>query len=228
MILPRSSRRLFHTPASRRGALSKGCLIGLALLLGLVILAGILGLMGVSTHNGLAAGREEAASKWAAIDSQYKRRADLIDNLVATVKGAANFEQSTLTAVTEARASVSRVQLPSNLPTDENQLRQYVQAQQSLSGALSRLLVVSEQYPQLRATESFRDLQSQIEGTENRIQVARRDYIDSVRDYNTRLAKFPGNIVGGMFGFQRLAQLEIAPEERAVPKVDFGTGNQPK
>jgi hypothetical protein len=115
------------------------------------------------------------------------------------------------------------MQLPSDLPQDEAQLKNYIQAQQSLSGALSRLLVVSEQYPQLRATEGFRDLQAQLEGTENRIQVARRDYIEAVQSYNTRLATFPGNVIAGMFGFQRLPQLEIAPEDRAVPKVDFGT-----
>lgn len=227
-MLPSPALRLSRVSASRRGALGKGCLVGLAVLAGLLVVGGILAMMVVSSHNGLAGAREDVASKWAAIDNAYKRRADLVPNLVATVKGAADFEQKTLTEVTEARASVGRMQLPAGLPTDEAQLKQYIQAQQSLSGSLSRLLVVSEQYPQLRATESFRDLQSQLEGTENRIGVARHDYIESVRDYNSRLAKFPGNVIGGMFNFQRAPQLEVAPEERATPKVDFGDGSKPK
>lgn len=224
---PMKTFSLAALPArARRGAISKGCLVGLGLGGALLLLVLIVGGMVVSSHNGLAAARENATAKWAAIDSQYKRRADLTDNLVATVKGAANFEKSTLTEVTEARASVGRMQtqLPANLPQDEAALKRYVEAQQSLSGALSRLLVVSEQYPQLRATEAFRDLQAQLEGTENRIQVARRDYIDAVQAYNTRTVTFPGSVIAGMFDFQRMPQLEIAPEERAVPKVDFGSG----
>lgn len=208
--------------SSRRGAISKGCLAGLGVVGLLLLLALIVAGVGIGAHNGLASAKENAAAKWAAIDNQYKRRADLTDNLVATVKGAANFEKSTLTAVVEARASVSKVQLPSNLPDDEAALQRYVQAQQNLSGALSRLLVVSEQYPQLRATEAFRDLQAQLEGTENRISVARRDYIDAVQTYNTKTVTFPSSVIAGMFGFQRMPQLEITPEERAVPKVDFG------
>lgn len=219
---------LRSSSTSRRGAISKGCLIGLGLVGVLLLLVVIVGGVFISTKNGLASARENATAKWAAIDSQYKRRADLTDNLVATVKGAANFEKSTLTEVTEARASVGRMQLPANLPEDEAALQRYVQAQQSLSGALSRLLVVSEQYPQLRATEAFRDLQAQLEGTENRIQVARRDYIDAVQAYNTRTVTFPGSVVAGMSGFTRMPQLEIAPEERAVPKVDFGSGSSEK
>jgi LemA protein len=213
---------------SRRGAISKGCLIGLACAGVLLLLALIFGSTIVSTYNGLGRGKEDAAAKWAAIDSQYKRRFDLIPNLVETVKGAANFEQKTLTDIAEARASVGRAQLPPGLPTDDAQLKAYIQAQQGLGGALARLLVVSENYPQLRATEAFRDLQSQLEGTENRIQVARRDYIDSIKDYNSRLATFPGNVIGGFFNFQRLPQLEIPSEERATPKVDFGSGTKPK
>ena len=145
------------------------------------------------------------------------------------MKGAANFEKSTLTEVTQARASVNRAQLPSGAPQDEATLKKYAQAQQELSGALRLFVnVVNEQYPQLRATEAFRDLQAQLEGTENRIAVARRDYIDAVQAYNTRTVTFPGSVIAGMSGFQRLPQLEIAPEERAVPKVDFGSGASEK
>jgi LemA protein len=205
-----------------RDARRSGRVLAVVLIvLGVIVVVGV---VAFSTYNGLVSRKENVAAKWSEIDNQYKRRNDLVPNLVATVQGAANFEKSTLTAVTEARASVGRVQLPSELPTDENQLRQYIQAQQGLSGALGRLLVVSEQYPQLRATESFRDLQSQVEGTENRIQVARRDYIDAVRDYNTSIQKVPGNLVAGFGSFAPAAQLTIPEAERTVPKVDFGGG----
>ncbi|MBI5363286.1 MAG: LemA family protein [Planctomycetes bacterium] len=204
---------------ARRGAIAKGCLVAVGVVVVVLLLGAVLG---IGSYNGLASTQENAKAKWAEIDNQYKRRFDLVPNLVETVKGAANFETSTLTAVTEARASVGRAQLPSNLPTDSAQLQAYIQAQQGLGSALQRLFVVSEQYPQLRATENFKDLQSQLEGTENRITVARRDYIDAVRAYNTKLATFPGNMLGGFFRFERLSQLEIDSAERAVPKVDFG------
>lgn len=216
----RIARGAASARSSRRGAVGKGCLIALVVVVVLVL---IVGGVGVGGYNGLASSQENAKAKWAEIDNQYKRRFDLVPNLVATVKGAADFEKSTLEAVTEARASVGRAQLPSSLPTDSAQLQAYLAAQQNLSGALSRLLVVSEQYPALRATESFKDLQSQLEGTENRIAVARRDCIDAVKAYNTKLATFPSNVIGGFFRFERLSQLEIDATERATPKVDFGT-----
>jgi LemA protein len=209
---------------SRRGAVAKGCLIAGGIGAALLLLALMLGLVLAGKYNQLKAGHIRAEAQWAEIDNQYKRRYELIPNLVETVKGAADFEKSTLDAVTQARASVGRAQLPGNLPTDPAQLQAYIQAQQGLSGALSRLFAVSENYPQLRATQNFLSLQDQLEGTENRIVVARGDYIAAVRGYNTNTETFPGNMIAGMFGFQPLPQLQIASEERTVPKVDFGKG----
>ncbi len=212
----------------RAGAVGKGCLvaggIGAAVLLLLLAFGGA----GCSKYNSMVGGRENVAGKWAEIDNQYKRRTDLIPSLVETVKGAANFEKSTLEAVVEARASVGRAQLPSDVPTDPEKLQAYIQAQQSLSGALSRLLVVAENYPQLKANQNFLSLQDQLEGTENRIATARRDYIEAVRMYNTSIQTFPANLIAGMFGFTKAAQIEATPEERTVPKVQFDFGNEKK
>ena len=214
---------------SRRGAVGKGCLAGGGILAVLLVIVLALGGCVASKYNTLTNERENVAGRFAEIDNQYRRRNDLVDNLVSTVRGAANFEQSTLRDVTEARASVGRTQLPANLPTDPAQLQSYINAQQQLGSALSRLLVVSENYPQLRATEGFRDLQSQLEGTENRIAVARRDYIDAAQAYNSNLRRFPGNVIAGFFDFQPAAQFQATEAERATPKVDFGTfGNEPK
>ena len=144
------------------------------ILIGLVALAVIFGLYVVSSYNGLVGMQQATDAQWAQVQNVYQRRADLVPNLVSTVSGAANFEKSTLMAVTEARASVGRVQLPSgSAPTDPAQLAAFQQAQGQLGSALSRLLVVSEQYPDLKATAGFRDLQAQLEGTENRIAVER-------------------------------------------------------
>jgi LemA protein len=194
--------------------------IGGALLLLLLIVGGT----GVSKYNQLKSRRVNVERAWAEIDNQYKRRYELIPNLVETVKGAADFEKTTLTDLTEARASVGRAQLPDTLPSDPAQLEAYMRAQQNLSGALSRLLLVAENYPQLRATENFRSLQDQLEGTENRIAVARRDYVDAVAAYNTTVETFPANVVAGLAGMEKMPQFSGAPEEKAVPKVDFGTG----
>lgn len=218
----------FHSPAAsassldgvaRRGAISKGCLIGLAvagaLVLGLVVL-----LWG--GYNSLVGTQEDARQKWAQVENQYKRRFELVPNLVETVKGAANFEQETIQNVTQARASVGRVQLPAGLPTDQAQLDEFGKAQAQLGGALSRLLVVSEQYPQLRATENFRTLQDQLEGTENRIAVAREDYTRAVASYNKSVRTFPKNLLANAFNFPPLPQFTAPAEEQVVPKVDFG------
>lgn len=195
----------------------RAALIVLAVLLALAV--GIGG-CGVSRYNALVAGQERIDSKFSEIDNQYKRRNDLIPQLVSTIKGSASFEESVLTQVTEARASVGKMQAPS----DPAAQAAYVEAQQKLGGALSRLMLVAEAYPDLKSTAAFRDLQVQIEGTENRIAVARRDYIDSIQSYNTALRKFPGNVIGGLFGMEKVPQLEAASEtEREVPAIDFGT-----
>jgi LemA protein len=205
---------------AERGALSGGALVIVVVL----VVALLVGLVGVGSYNGLVTRKERVASSWSQIDNQYKRRNDLIPNLVSTVQGAANFEKSTLTAVTEARASVGKVQLPKDVPTDEKQLSAYIAAQQGLGSALGRLMVVAENYPDLKASQSFRDLQVQLEGTENRIAVARTDYIEAVRDYNTAIEKVPGSFVAGFGAMKPAAQLTIPEAERAVPKVEFGGG----
>ena len=204
-----------------RGAMRMGCLVAAAAVVLLVLIFG--GLL-VGRYNNLVNLDERAQAAWSEIDNQYKRRFDLIPQLVATVQGAADFEKSTLEAVTEARASVARVQLPPGAPTDPRQLEAYVQAQQGLGAALSRLFAVVESYPELKANQNFLSLQDQLEGTENRIAVARRDYIDAVRGYNAYLRRFPTNLVAGMFGFDAKPQLEIGEGERETPKVDFDFG----
>lgn len=210
-----------RVPITRRGALSTGCIIGIVI--GFVVLA--VGAMVMSRYNSLAGGKVAVTAKFAEIDNQYKRRADLIPQLVKTVEGSANFEKSTLESVTEARASVGRVQLPADILDDPVKLKQYMDAQQNLGGALARLLAVAESYPDIKSTAAFRDLQSQIEGTENRIGVARRDYIDAVQTYNRSLVTFPGNIVAGIFNFKEIPQLAAATEaERQVPQIEFPFG----
>jgi LemA protein len=204
---------------ARRGAISKGCAIGAGVVV-LIVLVPVMLLW--SGYNGLVGSQEDASQRWAQVENQYKRRYELIPNLVETVKGVADFEQSTLQAVTDARASVGRVQLPSDLPTDQESLNAYVRAQQGLGSALGRLFAVSENYPQLRATESFLDLQSQLEGTENRIAVAREDYTRAVAAYNKKVRRFPSNLVAALTGFEVLPQFTVPEEETAVPQVDFG------
>ena len=206
-----------------RGAMRMGCLVAAA---AVVLLALIFGGLLVGRYNNLVGLDERAQAAWSEVDNQYKRRFDLIPQLVATVQGAADFEKSTLEAVTEARASVARVQLPAGaaVPTDPRQLEAYMQAQQGLGAALSRLFAVVESYPELKANQNFLSLQDQLEGTENRIAVARRDYIESVRGYNAYRRRFPTNLVAGLFGFAPRAQPEIGEGEREVPKVDFDFG----
>jgi LemA protein len=213
-----ATRRIQPPVRRNSGGASQGCLIGLAAVL-LVVLA--IGGCGVGKYNGIVDNEAAVEAGWSEIDNQYKRRYDLVPQLVATVKGAAGFEQRVLTDVTEARASVGQLQLPDTLPTDPAQLQAYMQAQQGLGSALGRLFAVSEAYPDLKATQSFLSLQDQLEGTENRIAVARRDYIDRVRMFNASIKKFPGNFIASMTGFEKAAQLSFDAGERAVPDVEF-------
>jgi LemA protein len=203
-------------PHRERGAVRGGLLVLLAVLV-------LLLLMGGCQYNSLVGSQQKVKASWSEIDNQYQRRYELIPNLVETVKGAAEFERGTLEAVTQARAQVGRVQLPADVPTDPEKLAAYIQAQQQLGGALARLLVVAEQYPQLKATANFAALQDQLEGTENRIAVARRDYIDASREFNTKVLSFPANLVAKLLGFQPVAPLEVPAEQRTPPKVDFDT-----
>jgi LemA protein len=182
----------------------------------------ILGLWAAGTYNHLVSLQQGVNSQWAQVENVYQRRADLVPNLVSTVQGAANFEKSTLVAVTDARASVGRVQLPAGTaPTDPAQLQAFDQAQGQLGAALSRLLVVSERYPDLKATTSFRDLQAQLEGTENRIAVERGRFNETVQAYNTAIRSFPAVLVAGMFGHTVHPYFAATAGAETAPKVNF-------
>ncbi len=196
------------------------------ILIGFVALVVIAGLLVMSSYNGLVTKLQATDAQWAQVQNVYQRRADLVPNLVSTVAGAANFEKSTLMAVTEARASVGRAQLPSGTaPTDPAQLAAFQQAQGQLGSALSRLLVVSENYPDLKATANFRDLQSQLEGTENRISVERGRFNDVVQAYDTAIRRFPAVILAGMCGFTNRPYFAATPGSDTPPKVQFDFNN---
>jgi LemA protein len=206
-----------------------GC-IG-ALILAVIILGGWF----IGVRNNLVTLDEGVNQQWAQVESQYQRRYDLIPNLVRTVQGAANFEKSTLVEVVNARARVGQVQAPagppgaqSALPNNQAQMEQFANAQQGLSSALSRLLVVVERYPELKANQNFLELQSQLEGTENRIAVERQRYNEAAQQYNVGIRKFPASIVAGMSGFHAKAYFKGAAGSSQAPSVDFGNfGNQP-
>jgi LemA protein len=178
------------------------------------------------TYNRLVRLQQSVDQQWAQVQNVYQRRADLIPNLVNTVAGAANFEKSTLTEVTNARASVGRVQLdPNKAPTDAAQLEQFQAAQGQLSNALSRLLVVVERYPELRANQNFLSLQAQLEGTENRISVERGNFIAAVQTYNTTVRSVPTNLIAGMFGFAPRPFFSAQPGAERPPPVQFNFGS---
>jgi LemA protein len=168
-----------------------------------------------------AVGKDENVKKaWSQVENQYQRRADLIPNLVNTVKGYANFEQQTLTAVVEARASATQVKIDPNNLTPEA-IQRYEQAQQGLSGALGRLLMVTENYPDLKANQNFMDLQQQLESTENRISVERKNFNESVNDYNSHIRRFPTNLLVGMFGFSQKGYFQSQQGADKAPAVQF-------
>ncbi len=194
-----------------------------------VIVAVVLGVIvaAVGAYNSLVNRSQAVDAQWAQVQNVYQRRADLVPNLVNTVSGAANFEKSTLQAVTDARASVGRVQLSANAaPADPAQLARFEQAQGQLGAALSRLLVVAEQYPQLKATENFQMLQSQLEGTENRIAVERGRFNDLARDYNAAIKRVPAVFFAGAFGFRDKAYFQAAPGAEKPPPVQFDFSGQ--
>ena len=185
----------------------------------LVVLA-LFGFYGCSSYNGLVQTDTQVENAWANVQTQYQRRADLIPNLVNTVKGAADFEKSTLTEVIQARANATSMKIdPSNL-TPEN-IQKFQAAQDQLSGSLSRLLAVAESYPQLKATQNFSELQAQLEGTENRITVARNDFNGVATSYNASVRTFPTNIFAGVFGFQRKGLFEASQAAQSAPTVQF-------
>jgi len=176
-------------------------------------------------YNTLQTTDEQINASWSEVVNQYQRRADLVPNLVNVVKGYAAHEKDILIQVTEARARVGQMQVTPELVNDEAAFRKFQSAQGELSGALSRLMLVAENYPQLKADGVFRDLQAQLEGTENRITVARGRYIKAVQDYNVTVRKFPSNLTAMLFGFKTKANFSVENEKAIAtpPKVDFGT-----
>jgi len=182
-------------------------------------------LLGGCGYNTLQSSDEQVKAAWAEVVNQYQRRADLIPNLVNTVKGYAQQEQQVLIGVTEARAKATSIQVSPNTVDDPQQLQNYLQAQREVGGALSRLLVVAESYPQLKSDQNFRELQAQLEGTENRIAVARQRFIKATQAFNTSVRQFPTNLTAMIFGFKPKSQFTVEDEKAIAkpPTVDFGT-----
>jgi LemA protein len=200
--------------------MKRGCLISLVVAgILIVVVIGIVS-WGTKIYNNMVTMNEGVTSQWGNVETQYQRRSDLIPNFVNTVMGAAEFEQSTLTQVIEARAKATQVTIdPTNI-TEAN-MQQFQQAQGEVSSALSRLMVVVEKYPELRATQNFRDLQIELEGTENRIAVERRKFNEVAQTYNTYIRRFPQNFLSGMFGFQTKPYFEATEGSETAPVVTF-------
>jgi LemA protein len=188
----------------------------------LILLAvlGIVGFMGCNGYNGLVKQDESVKKAWNNVQTEYQNRADLVGNLVNTVKGAANFEQKTLTDVVESRAKATSIKLDANNLTPEN-MAQYQAAQSQLSGSLSRLLATVEAYPELKATQNFTQLQGQLEGIENNIKNSRKIFNEEINSYNTKVRSFPMNILGGMFGFKMKEGFKADEGSDKAPKVEF-------
>ncbi len=185
-------------------------------LIGFVILAS----QSSCGYNTMVQKDETVEASWANVQNAYQRRADLIPNLVNTVKGAANFEKETLTQVMEARSKATSIQLSADQLTPEN-IQRFQEAQGQLSGSLSRLLATAEAYPELKANQNFLELQAQLEGTENRIAVERRKFNESVQDYNTTVRSFPNNLMAGIFGFERKGHFQAEAGAQQAPTVQF-------
>ena len=180
----------------------------------------IIALWAANVYNGLVSAEEEVESAWAQVENQYQRRSDLIPNLVATVKGYAAHENETLEGVISARARATQITVDPSNATPE-QLAAYQKAQGELSQALGRLMAVAESYPDLKANENFRDLQAQLEGTENRCTIARQNFNEAARAFNTYLRRFPNNVIGGAFGFEKKPYFEADEDAKKAPKVEF-------
>ncbi len=196
------------------------------LLVIVLVIIFVIGLFFWGTYNRLVGFQQGVDAQWAQVQTVYQRRADLIPNLVNTVQGAANFEKSTIVEVTNARASVGRVQLDSSkAPTDAAQFQQFQAAQTELSSALSRLLVVVERYPELKSNQNFLSLQAQLEGTENRISVERNKFNTVVQEYNTAVRRFPTNTIAGMFGFSTRPFFAAQTSAEKPPNVNFNFGS---
>ncbi len=194
-----------------------GCSVGAVLLIFVLIIAS----WAISSYNSLVSLDQEVNQTWSQVENQYQRRFDLIPNLVETVKGVAEFERETYTAVTEARAKVGQIQITSEMLEDPKAFERFQAAQDNLSSALSRLLVAVENYPQLKANENFLQLQAQLEGTENRISVERRRFNESVQKFNTAIKRFPTNVIAGTFGFGEKQYFKAVTGSETAPKVEF-------
>ncbi len=194
--------------------------VGVFIILAVIVLAG-----GCSSYNRLVKLSQGVDAQWAQVQSQYQRRNDLVPNLVQTVSGAANFEKSTLVEVTQARASIGQNQVnPNQAPTNQAELERFDRSQRQLDSALSRLLVVVERYPELKANSNFRDLQAQLEGTENRIAVERMRFNEAVQQYDTVVKTFPTVIVANLFGYQPKPYFQSTPGAETPPRVQFNFG----
>ena len=196
--------------------MKKGTIVLLSVLGALLLLVVVC----VSTYNGLVSKEESVSEKWGAVESVYQRRADLIPNLVNTVKGYATHEQSTLQAVTDARSRATSINIDPATATPE-QMEAWMKAQEELSSALGRLIAISENYPDLKASQNFLALQSQLEGTENRISVERQNYNAVVKEYNVAVRRFPSNIIASMFGFEKKPMFEAQAGAEVAPVVQF-------
>ncbi|MCI2082489.1 MAG: LemA family protein [Bacteroidales bacterium] len=202
--------------------MKKGKITGWGIAIAVIL---ILVLWGIGVNNRLVSQEERVNTAWGNVETQYQRRSDLIPRLVSTVQGAADFEKSTLEAVVSARASATQTKIDASNLTEEN-IAQFQKAQDALSSALSKMLVTIERYPELKANQNFLDLQAQLEGTENRIAVARRDFNESVRVYNPMVRRFPNNVVAGMCGFKTKAYFKAAEGAENAPDVNFNFGNK--
>jgi len=201
--------------------MSKGLKIGLGILGVLVLIIVLTISWFVGHYNNLVTMEEQVTQSWSQVENQYQRRADLIPNLVNTVKGYASHEKETFTAVTEARAKVNQIHVTSDMLNDPQKFQQFQAAQGGLSSALSRLLVTVEKYPELKANENFLQLQAQLEGTENRISVERRKFNKAVQGFNTTIRRFPANIIAGITGFSQKQYFEATAGSDVAPKVEF-------
>lgn len=197
--------------------MSKG--IGVLIVIAVIVIGAIM--WGTGIYNNLVGLDEGVTSAWSQVENQYQRRADLIPNLVNTVKGVAEFEKGTFTAVTEARAKVNQINMTSDMLSDPNALQQFQSAQDGLGSALSRMLLTVENYPELKANENFLQLQAQLEGTENRISVERKKFNTIVQSYNTTIRQFPGSIIAGFTGFGQKQYFKAVAGSDQAPKVEF-------
>lgn len=202
-------------------AMSKGMKIGCGVGVALIIIVVMFFSWVMGIYNNLVTLDEHVTQSWSQVENQYQRRADLIPNLVNTVKGVADFEKETFTQVTEARSRVNQINVSSDMLNNPQAFQQFQAAQDKLGGALSRLLVTVEKYPELKANENFLQLQAQLEGTENRISVERRKFNQSVQGYNTIIRRFPANIVANFTGFNEKQYFKSAEGSDVAPKVEF-------